>query len=300
LETVSLAFDFLKDETGSILTDNEGNIESLETDEQEKPPVFRFRPPQITGITKYVLVFYHYIMIHLILCRKFFARNNNNNNYELPNSYHQSNSSSKNDLNDYYNNTHYQHQQMPAGFRTRSETNLHHDPQPGLHLSPRYESRLVNGSGAPISTNPLWTSATPSIIGSQPNLLTPQTFNVQAQLRRQLSPPIERRLTSVPLQHPLYASYPNNRSLIISQQKENEQKRPGPPPPPPPPSNAHKKQTVPLQYLDTHEFILRASDGQLVKNSQYPNRPAPGVTRDYRPHSINVHGNSTTMLDVYY
>jgi hypothetical protein len=239
-------------------------------------------------------------MFYFILCRKFFGRNNNN--YELPNSYHQSHSSSKNDLNDYYNNTHYQHQQIPAGSRTRSETNLHHDSQPGMHLSPRYENRLVNGSGAPISTNPLWTSPVPAIIGSQPNLLSPQATNMQAQLRHQLSPQIERRMTSVPLQHPLYASYPNNnnnKSLIISQQKENEHKRPGPPPPPPP-SNAHKKQTIPLQYLDTHEFILRASDGQLVKNSQYPNRLPPGVTRDYRPHSMNVHANSTTMLDVYY
>jgi len=57
LETVSLAFDFLKDETGSILTDNGGNIEHLETEEQDKPPVFRFRPPQMNAITKYVFSF---------------------------------------------------------------------------------------------------------------------------------------------------------------------------------------------------------------------------------------------------
>jgi hypothetical protein len=237
-------------------------------------------------------------IFYLILCRKFFGRNNNN--YELPNSYQQPHSSSRNDLNEYHNNTHYQHQQMAAGSRTRSETNLNHDPQPGMHLSPRYENRLVNGSGAPISTNPLWTSPAPGILGSQPNLLSPQISNTQAQLRRQLSPQIERRMTSVPLQHPLYASYPNNKSLIISQQKENEHKRPGPPPPPPPPLNGYKKPTIPLQYLDTHEFILRASDGHLLQNSQYPNRLVPGVTRDYRPHSMNVHGNSTTMLDVYY
>jgi hypothetical protein len=231
------------------------------------------------------------------LYRKIFTRNNNN--YELPNSYHQSQSSSKNNLNDYYNNTHYQHQQMPAGYRTRSETNLHYSSQPGMHLSPRYENRLANGSGTPISTNPLWASTTPTVLGSQPNLLSPESSMVQAHLRRQLSPPVERRMTSVPLQHPLYASYPNNKSSITLQQQENELKRPAPPPPPPP-SNSNKKQTAPLQYLDTHEFILRASDGQLLQNSQYPNRPVPRVSRDYRPHSVNVNGNSSTMLDVYY
>jgi len=52
LETVSLAFDFLKDETGSILTDHDGNIEHLETEEQDKPPIFRFRPPPVTGAPK--------------------------------------------------------------------------------------------------------------------------------------------------------------------------------------------------------------------------------------------------------
>jgi len=294
---VSLAFDFLKDETGSILTDNDGNIEHLEPEEPDKPPVFRFRPAQVTGITKYVFSFTIFIILCRILYRKLFTRNNN---YELPNSYHQSHSSSKNDLNDYYNNTHYQHQQMPGGCRTRSETNLHYDPQPGMHLSPRYESRLANGSGAPISTNPLWTSVTPTIIGSQPNLLTPQGSIVQAHVRRHLSPLTERRMTSVPLQHPLYASYPNNKPSVIIQQQEHEQKRPAPPPPPLTPTNSNKKQTTQLQYLDTHEFILRASDGQLLKNSQYPSRPTPGVSRDYRPHSINVNGNSSTMLDVYY
>ena len=54
METVSLAFDFLKDETSSIFTDNDDNIERIEIEEQNKPPVYRFRPPQITGITKYV------------------------------------------------------------------------------------------------------------------------------------------------------------------------------------------------------------------------------------------------------
>jgi hypothetical protein len=240
------------------------------------------------------------LFISNVSYRKLFTRNNN---YELTNSLHQSNSSSRNDLNAYYNNTHYQrHQQIPNGHRTRSETSVHYESQPGMHLSPRYESRLASGSGAPISTNPLWTAVSPSMMGSQPNLLAYQSTKVQAPIHRQLSPPIERRMTSAPLQHPLYASYPNTRPSITTQQQENQQKRPGPapPPPPPPPTNLTKRQATQLQYLDTNEFILRASEGQLMKNSQYSSRPAPVISRDYRPHSINMNENSNTMLDVYY
>jgi hypothetical protein len=57
VETVSLAFDFLKDETGSIFRDNDGNIEHLDIEQQDKQPIFRFRPPQITAITKCVFSF---------------------------------------------------------------------------------------------------------------------------------------------------------------------------------------------------------------------------------------------------
>ena len=165
-----------------------------------------------------------------ILCRKIFTRNTN---YLTPHSYHQSHSSSRNDLNDYYNTTHYQSQQLPAGNRTRSETNLHYDVQPGMHLSPRYESRLMNGSGTPFSTNPLWTSTTQANIGSQPNLLAYQGSIIQPQYRSHLSPSADRRMTSVPLQHPRYTNYPHNKPSTTSLQKENEQRRPGPPPPPP-------------------------------------------------------------------
>lgn len=227
--------------------------------------------------------------------RKFFGLHNNR---ELSNSYHQSHLSPTNDLNEYYNNTHYQSQQIPVGSRTRSETNLHHVSQPGMHLSPRYENRLINGSGTPISTNPLWASPTPAFLGSQPNLLSAHVPIIQRS-RQRTSPPPERRMTSMPLQHPLYASHPNNKPTLISHQKENHHKRPGPPPPPPP-SNAYKKQLVPLQYLDSQGFILRASEGQLMNNSQYSNRHPLGPSRDYRPHSMNTHVGSTTMLDVYY
>jgi hypothetical protein len=244
------------------------------------------------------IFFYYSVILCFILYRKRFIRNNNNS-YELPNGLSQPKSSSKNDLDSYYNNTHYQHQQIPNGHRARSETNLHYELQRGMHLSPRYESRLANGSGAPISTNPLWTAVSPSMMGSQPNLLAYQSTKVQAPTHRQLSPPIERRMTSAPLQHPLYASYPNTRPSITTQQQENQQKRPGPAPPPPP-TNLTKRQATQLQYLDTNEFILRASEGQLMTTSQYSSRPAPVISRDYRPHSINMNENSNTMLDVYY
>jgi hypothetical protein len=238
------------------------------------------------------------LFISNVSYRKLFTRNNN---YELTNSLHQSNSSSRNDLNAYYNNTHYQrHQQIPNGHRTRSETSVHYESQPGMHLSPRYESRLASGSGAPISTNPLWTGAASAMVSSQPNLLAPQGPIVQKPIHRRLSPPTERRMTAVPLQHPLYSSHPNNKPSIPTKQNENQQKRPGPAPPPPP-SQSNKKQTTQLKYLDTNEFILRASDGQLLKNSQYSNRLAPPVaSRNYKPHPIHVNGNSSTMLDVYY
>ena len=54
VETVSLAFDFLKDETSSIFTDTDGNIEHIDTQQHNKLPVYRFRPPQIVPVPKYV------------------------------------------------------------------------------------------------------------------------------------------------------------------------------------------------------------------------------------------------------
>ncbi|CAF3319133.1 unnamed protein product [Rotaria socialis] len=290
VETVSLAFDFLKDETGSIFTENDGNIEHLDTEKQDKQPIFRFRPPPITAITK-----------------KLFTRNNN---YELSNNLPQQNPALKNELNAYYHNAHYQQRQMPYGNRTRSETNLLYEPQPRMHLSPRYESRLVNGSGAPISTNPLWAASSPIMIGSQPNLLSYQSCITPAphyyqQQQHQLSSPLEQRITSAPLQHPLYASYPNNNAAIMTRLHENQMKRPvvSAPPPPPPhlqPSHLNRKQTTQSQFLDTNEFILRASDGSLMSSSQYSIRPVTGVSRNHRPHSINVNDHDNSMLDVYY
>ncbi|CAF4505232.1 unnamed protein product, partial [Rotaria magnacalcarata] len=61
------------------MTENDGNIEHLETEQQDKQPIFRFRPPPITAITK-----------------KLFTRNNN---YELSNNLPQQNPALKNELN---------------------------------------------------------------------------------------------------------------------------------------------------------------------------------------------------------
>jgi hypothetical protein len=197
-------------------------------------------------------------------------------------------SSSRNDFYDYNNNNNNNnyHHRIQNGHRTRSETHLHYDQQPNMHLSPRYESRLINGSGAPITTNPVWTAPSSNMAGSEPNLLSPQSFIDSKPLHHQLSPQMERRM---PLQHTLYASYSDSKPEIITKQQEKPQKRSAPAQ-----YQSNKKPTTQVQYLDTNEFILRASNGQPLRNNQYPDRH---VSRDYRPHSMNLNG---TMLDVYY
>lgn len=249
----------------------------------------------------------------IILCfyRKIFSRNNN---YELTNGISQSNSSSRNDLDNYNHNNnnnhqqhqshhhqhhphHYQQQQqqhqqhdIQNGHRARSETGLYYDQRPSMHLSPRYESRLVNGSGAPMSTNPLWIGPSSNMAGSQPNLLSHQTTLDSTPLYHQLSPQMEKRTPPIPLQHNIYASYPDNKPDIMIKQQENQQKQSAPTR-----QQSNRKQATQSQYFDTNEFILRASDGQPLRNNiQYPNRHS---SRDYRPHSMDL---NASMLDVYY
>ncbi|CAF3372455.1 unnamed protein product [Rotaria sp. Silwood1] len=288
VEAVSLAFDFLKDETSSIFTDNDGNIEHLEMQQPTKPPVYRFRPPQITAVTK-----------------KLFNRNNN---YELTNGLPQSNASSRNDLdaynnnnnnnNNYYNNN-YNNNNNNNHFiqnknRSRSEMRLDYDQQQqqNLHHNPFYESRLVKGSGAAITMNPIWSAQSPNMVSSQPNLLSDQNLIDSTAFHRQLSPQMEPRVSSIPIQQSLYASYPDNKSGMMRQQQENQQKRPLPTQ-----HQSNRKQGAQSQYLDTNEFILRASNGQPLRHVQYPNRH---IARDYRPHSMNDNGTNGVMLDVYY
>jgi len=174
---------------------------------------------------------------------------------------------------------------MQNGHRTPSETRLHYDEQPNMHLSPRYESRLVNGSGIPITTNPLWTSPSSLVAGSQPNLLLNQNYIESIPLPRQLSPQMRRRMPSTPLQTPLYASYSDDRSeMMASKQKKTT----------PAQHQLNRKQTTQSQYFDTNEFILRASNGQPLRNHKDPERH---ISKEYRPHSMNVNGS---LLDVYY
>ena len=289
METVSLAFDFLKDETDSIGNETDGNIEHLEVEQQDKPAVFRFRPPQITAITKYdPCLFDHSCDLSLLSPRKLFTRNNT---FDLANNVQRLDPPARHDLDNYYNKA---HRQAPSAHRARSETNLHYSSQAALHLSPRYESRLASGSGIPISTNPLWSPTTTVTVGSQPNLLTQTESHPRETVHYHFSPTTERRMTSVPLQHPLYASYPNNKPTVHTR-ADHSHKRPAPPLPT---VDSTKKLAPKIQYLDTNEFILRASDGPPTKNSQYTSRPATETTRDNRSNATHTHGN--TMLDVYY
>lgn len=234
-----------------------------------------------------------------ILSRKIFSRNNNTN-YQSANDLSQSNSSSRDNLDPYYNNQynhrpHNQQYHFPNGQRARSETRLYDDepPTPHMHLSPRYGSRLAAGSGAPITTNPIWNDSTPIMAGSQPNLLSYDRNVESAPLYRQLNPPMDRRMPPLPSQNALYGSYPDAKPELKARQQDHQHKRSGAAAAaiPHPLTRQHNPQS---QYLDTNEFILRASNGQPLRNAQYPNRNA---TRDYRPHSMDVNG---ALLDVYY
>ena len=170
-------------------------------------------------------------------------------------------------------------------------------------LSPRYESRLANGSGAPIPTNPLWIGMTPSMAGSQPNLLSPQTSSFQHPLSRHLSPAIPRRSVDVPLEHPLYAMHQDNRLAIPRHTPIISIKRPAPAPPLSSSEiheNTQRRQTSHFPYFNANEFILRASDNQILKNLPNSNRPISELTKDHGLPLRNSISHSTTMLDVYY
>lgn len=159
-----------------------------------------------------------------------------------------------------------------------------------MHLSPHYGSRLVNGSGAPISNNPLWIpSSSSNMTSSQPNLLSP-SLEDSTPFYYQFGSKLNNRVSSNFTQPNLYESYPDNKSDLILKQQENQPKRSAPVQQ----HQSNKKQITQSQYLDTNEFILRASNGQPLRNDQYQNR---NISRDYRPHSVNMNG---TPFDVYY
>lgn len=267
VETVSLAFNFLKDETGSISTEYDGNVEYVPSQQTTKQPIYRFRPPQISAITK-----------------KLFSRNNN---YDVSSGLSESNSSSRNDLDTHTNPSthhhhHHQHQyRIQHGQRTHSETHLYHETEPLMHLSPHYGSRIINGGGAPISTNPLWTRTSSNTTGgSQPNLLSSSLAD-SSPCYYHFSPKMNSRIPSNSMQNNIYGSYPDNKSDLAVKQKENQSKRSAPVQQ----YRSNKKQITRSQDLDTNEFILRASNDQPLRNNQYQNR---NISRDYRPHSVNV------------
>ena len=188
---------------------------------------------------------------------------------------------------------------MSVGYLASSETDLRYDSQPVLSRSARDSNWPFNGNGAPISNNPLWT---PPVLGSQPNLLSPTSSNVYDGHRSHLSSQFTRPMVSVPSHQSYYPNYSNNKPSKVLIQKENMQRRPGPPPPPPSnqSANLQKKRSTTLPYPDMQGFILRPSDGPIVKNQPYNQRFVPNAARDYRPQSINVNGNNNSMLDVYY
>ena len=187
--------------------------------------------------------------------------------------------SSRNEFSAYYNKPQHNHH-GDNKHRTRSETRLLDDCPPAT----RYSSRLVNSNGTPISHNPLWTGQSPAMAGSQPNLLSPEY-----PLHRQKSPSnIDRRLPSAPM----YSSHIIERPIATrSQAAPNPGKRSG---------QGNRKQTAQSQYLDTNEFILRASHDQPLRNDPYAGRYGSALIHENRPHSININDNHAPMLDVYY
>ncbi|CAF1005288.1 unnamed protein product, partial [Didymodactylos carnosus] len=220
VETVSLAFDFLKDETSSNLTD--GDIENLENEftnsNINKRPVFRFRPPNITSITKRLFSGRGQTSFNVVTEDE----NSVGSTGDLKSSSIEFSAYSRdmnNGRNGYSHPNEQYRRQPPLNVlkstvvqdnspRAKSETRLYQQQRSSGLLSPRYENRVMN-SGQPSSMNPLWSGPT-----SQPNimLLSAQSSNITYQNRNnihELSLPSERRNTGIPA-HPLYSSYPQN------------------------------------------------------------------------------------------
>ena len=57
-----------------MFTEHDGNIEHLSAEEQNKPAVFRFRPPQIGVFTKYVLSILRFFLQHLVFSAENYSR----------------------------------------------------------------------------------------------------------------------------------------------------------------------------------------------------------------------------------
>jgi hypothetical protein len=199
---------------------------------------------------------------------------------------------SRNTADAYYNLAHQHNNRLLYGQRTRSETILDSVTPSCLHLSPRYEKRLFNGSGAPISTNPLWASTSPVLSGSQPNLLSPRSHadHIPAPSRFR-SPTGKGAADSNILKHPSYAGQ--------STEQLDHRQRPAPPSLPPALPN-HKRDLHSAQYFPTNEFILRPIDGHLQRHSNHNEKTSHPPPVDHRIKSLHVSPSNTTMLDVYY
>ena len=290
MEAVNLAFDFLKDEISSICTDNDVKSRNVESQQQTNPSVYRFRPRQVTALTKCVLK--RVIVLFVLESVSIFFRRlfNRNNNYEFANGLSQTNVSSKNDLDIYNNNinnnnNHSNHSQ----YRARSDNRAYYDQQPHMQHNFFYEHRHVNATSAPTTTNPLWTPSSSALIGSQPNLLSQQNYANSTALHRHLNPQARTRISSTPLQNSPYTSYPDNKLGMMTKGQETKQKRIVQAQ-----RQSNRTRMAESQYLDTNEFILRASNGQPLRNIPYPD---PHASREYRSHSMNTDG---LVFDVYY
>lgn len=225
----------------------------------------------------------------------------NRKSYDLLNNGHHSKQPFLNNgIDTYYNNAHYHHQ-LSHGFRNGSEPRSDFGLRPGMHLSPRYENPFNSRSGAPIPTNPVWTGPGTNISGSQPNLLSPDS-SFPTPVYRHLSPQVPRRVTDVPLQHPLYAMQQNNRQLNGKPFVLNPSKRPAPAPPirTSPNEYPNRRQTAHYPYFQSNEFILRASDNQIFKDNDQSDRQTSDPSKDFVIPMKSTHAHSSTMLDVYY
>jgi hypothetical protein len=230
---------------------------------------------------------------------------NRNHYHGANNAPQQQSTSTKEEFSAYHN---VKNHRAPNEHRTSSESRLIDDYKPGSHILDRYSSRPLHEKDAHIDKHSLWTGRSPITAGSQPNLLLRETPVRSKHLSRHVSPPNDRRLHGAPVQHAIYASHlhdkpmgtrlqqtsnNNNNNNNNNQQQQRWQT-------PMVSAQTNRQQAAQSQYLDTNEFILRASHGQPLRSTQYPGRYASGALKDHRPQSMNVHASHNTMLDVYY
>ncbi|CAF0786004.1 unnamed protein product [Didymodactylos carnosus] len=331
VETVSLAFDFLKDETGSIFSDGDLENEPI-TNNINNRPVFRFRPPDITSTNKKLSIGRGQASFNVVPEHE----NNVGSTDDLKASatefsaYHRDSNNGRNahaQVDEQYrrqpppNVSKSTTAQSNSPARAKSETRLHQQQINGQQqqrsnglIGPRYENRVVH-TGQPSSMNPVWTGPTPQsnialLSTSSSNMIQQNTNNIH-----ELSSSSERRNPDMPV-HPLYSSYPQSgykasviddyssgrlsKGNVVDNNNNNHLNRHV--------TNGNginsKKQATSSQLrtaaqFPTNEFILKSSNGNLLRNHVTP------ITREYRPHSLVVDPTIYNLspqnpLDVYY